>query len=355
MSNDFNTREVISKNFNFLRILQQDKLDKRMVEEVKRELNISRGTADKAKQDLVNANIITENLDINPNVATFIGVSISYSEIEVSVVGINGKVIPLEDILLQTKGKFEDFNGKVKFDNSISELINIFAFINELIREIQSIYSIKAVCFTFDEADIKNGSFSLAGYYAKYRWYSFFDLCKTCFGELQKDIILFLERNAMCQLVSEEFPMVKNRDYNSLSINIEQNGCFAALQSYNLLYCGHKKQSLNLSGLLDENEKKSLASNDFTNIDLMKLCVKILQSLIIPSTPENIYISGMSICQNTDWFNFLLFKKPDIFSFCMTRDYNPNIQLISNSISKGAAIMAMYLYYGWDYTCIQAF
>lgn len=351
MSKNLDERSIVSRNFNFLRVLQQETLDKRIVEEVKRVLNTSRTTADRSKQELIEANVITEKLAINSMFATFIGISISYSEIEVSIVGMDGKVIPWTEILSQTECNYKDFNGKFKFNYSSSELIDISSSINELIRAIKSIYSVKAICFAFDSVDLKNGTFSLAEYYKENCVYSFFDFCTVCFGEAQKDTVLFFENNAMCQLASKEFPMLK-RDYNSLYFNLKQNGCFAAILSHNNLHCGYNMQTLNLAGVLSNMEKKALASKDVTDGELFAICAKILKAFIIPLTPEWIYINGIKVHQNARLSSMLSFKKAEIFDSCMAKNYNPKIKLIPNSMSRGAAIIAMYRYYGWDYTCL---
>ena len=351
MSNNLNERKLVSKNFNFLRVLQDEKLDKRRVENVKRALNVSRVVADRMKQDLVEANVITEKLAINANFATFIGISILYGEIEISVVGMDGKVIPWLEILSQTKCNYEEFNGKVKFNYSSLGLIDIFDFINELIRAVQSIFSVKAICFSFDNVDLKNGTFSLTEYFKEESVYSFYDFCTACLSGIEEDTLLVLESNAMCQLLSEEFPMLK-REYNSLYFNIEQNGCFAAVLSYNTLHSGYNMQTLNLSGILDDKEKKALASNDVADSELLAICIKILKALIIPVTPEWIYISGKTIYQNAKLSKLLSFQKAEFVSLCTAKNYNPNIKLLSSSMSKGTAIMAMYRYYGWDYSCI---
>ena len=351
MANIFDKRHIVSKNFNFLRILQSETLNKKSVEEIRAVLNLARSSADRSKQDLVVANVITEKLDINPNFATFIGISISYSEIEISAVGMDGKVIPWEEILSRTKYNHEGFDGKIKFNYSSLELINISTFINELIRTMQSIFSVRAICFAFDCVDIKNGTFSLAEYFKENCTYSFDDFCAVCFGEISKDIVLFLERNAMCQLVSGEFPMLK-RDYNSLFLDLEQNGCFVAILFYNTIYCGYNMQTLNLSGVLSDTEKEALASGDVSDAELLTICTKILKALIIPLTPERIYICGKIVHQNAKLSSLLSFQKAEFLDLCSAKNYNPSIKLVPNSMSRGAAIMAMYRYYGWDYTCL---
>ena len=344
-------REFISKNFNFLRVLQAETLNKRNAEEIKRLLNISRTTIDRMKQDLIDANVITERLTINQNYATFMGISISYSKIEISVVGMDGKTIPWNDILSQIQFNHKDFNGNISFNYSISELINIFAFINELILAVQSKFSLKAICIAFDYVDLKNETFSLTEYFKDSCAYSFDDFCAVCFGEIQKGTVLFLDCNAMCKLVSEEFPMLK-RNYNSLCFNIKQNGCFGAVLSHNTLHCGYNMQTLNLSGILNTKEKKDLESNYVSDSGLLEICIKILKALIIPVTPELIYISGKTISQNSKFSSLLSFQIAEVFSLCLAKDYNPNIKLFPISASKGAAIIAMYRYYGWDYSCI---
>lgn len=351
MSKVLNERDFISKNFDFLRILQAETLNKRNVEEVKRSLNVSRTTTDRMKQDLIDANVITKRLTINQNYATFMGISISYNKIEISVVGMDGKTIPWNDILSQIQFNHKDFEGKINFNYSSSELINISVFINELILAVQSKFSVSAICIAFDCVDLKNGTFSLTEYFKESCAYSFEDFCAVCFGEIRKDTVLFLECNAMCQLISEEFPMLK-REYNSLYFNIEPNGCFAAVLSYNTLHCGYNMQTLNLSGILDTKEKKALESNDVADSELLAICIKILKALIIPLTPEWIYISGKTIYQNSRLSSLLSFQKAEVFGLCMAKNYNPNIKLLPISTSKGAAIMAMYRYYGWDYSCI---
>lgn len=351
MLNNINERKLEKKEFDFLRVLQDEKINKRSVEEVRRALNVSRTLADMIKQDLVDANVITKKLAINRDFATFMGISVSYSEIEISVVGMDGKTIPWNDILSKIQPNHEAFNGKIKFNHSSSELINISTFINELIQAVQSKFSLKAICFSFDSVEPKDGTFSLIEYFKEGCEYSFYDFCAVYFGEIQKDTALFLERNAMCQLVSEEFPMLK-REYNSLHLSIEQNGCFASVLFHNTLHCGYNMQTLNLSGVLDDKEKRALASNNVADSELLAICIKILKALIIPLTPECIYISGKAICQNTKLSSMLSFQKAEIVSLCMAKNYSPNIKLLSSSVSRGTAIMAMYRYYGWDYSCI---
>lgn len=354
MTNSPSNRELVSKHFGFLRIIQQETTTKMNVERVKEALNVSRTTAYRDKQELVQANVISEKLAINPNFATFLGISISYSEIEISVVGLDGKVIPWESILSQTKKNFENFNGRIKFSYSSFELVTLFTRIKEIIYELQLFFSLKAICIAFDEADLKKETFSLKDYFTEYgaTAYSFNDFCTICFNEILGEIPFFLERNAVCQLVAKEFPMLK-REHNSLYISIEQNGCFAAMIFCNVVHCGYNMQTLNLSELLDEKEKKSLLSNDVSDNDLLLICMKIFKSVVIPLTPEQIYINGKAIPQDNKFLNLLSFQRSVIFGkLCMARDYSPSIKLITNSESKGAAIMAMYRYYGWDYTCI---
>lgn len=345
MSDIINERDFISKRFDFLRVLQSEHLSKRNIEEVKRVLNASRSTADRIKQDLIDANVITSKLVINQKLATFIGISISYGEIELCVVGLDCKVIPWGNILPKTNFSHKEFNGKINFDYSSSGLINISTFINELIMAVQSILPVKAICFSFDNADLKNRTFSLVEYPKEDCAYSFDAFCLCYFGEMQKDTALFLERNTICGLVSNEFSMLR-RSYNSLYFNIEPNGCFASVISFNTVHSGYNMQTLNLSGILDKNEKKALVKNDIADSELLSICIKILKALIVPLTPDLIYISGKTIHQNSKLLSLLSFQKAEIISLCMANNYNPEIKLLPNSLSKGTAIMAMYQYYG---------
>lgn len=271
--------------------MEKQKIDKRIVEVVRRTLNTSRAAADKAKKDLIEANVVLDDLTINPYFATFIGISILYSKIEISVIGMDGIEVPWIDILSKISYSPKEFNGKFEFNYTTSELICISTHINQLIKEIQSILSVKAICIAFDDADIKDTSFSLIKYDIKNCSYSFWDFCEICFKEIKENIPIFLERNAMCQLVLIEFPMLR-REYNNLYVNIEQNGCFAAVLSYGTLHCGYNMQTLNLSGLLTKTEKEALASNDINNIILLSICTRILKSLVILLAPKYIYING---------------------------------------------------------------
>ncbi len=354
MANKLTPRELISSNLGMLRVLQSSNFSAKDdgLKGIANKVNLSWPTLNKIRKDMIQAKIINEDLKINSSFAFFVGISIYQNTVEISVVGLDGKPLLWKDLSPHINNCPKNFDGKISFDYTMSSLIDSSIFIKQLICDLKCHFPIKAICFSFDDVDLKNKTFSFSNYFTGFNtsMYSFNDFCNLCLKDISDNIELYLDCNTVCQLIPNEFPCCKkNRD--SIYINISQTGCYAVTIIDDKI---RNLKSLNISNLINESEKKLLVTNNVTSDDFLSIFKKLIAPFVFSLSPDYFSISNYSLPKNSNIFaNFLLQKFDVLSEFGISKTYCPDFQLgTSQSFSKGAAFSAMYQYYGWDYSCI---
>lgn len=356
MSSKQEERQFISSYFNVLRFLQEDHWKERMtVEAIRNSAEISRTTADKIVNEFKSIGIINKNLAINATYAVFMGICVSYDGITISVVGLDGKEISWKEIIKQY-GILTEFNGKIEAEYSIRGLTDASNTIKEILYRIKQIFLLMAVCFSFDDVDLKRNTFSYSSYTIdKNEEYNIQDFCKLYMGDVLQDIEVRLEANAMSQLIAKEFPL-KAKNNSSIYIDIQKDGIFAALILQNKISYGYNLQSLRLSKALNDQERNDFEDDSIKGERLIAIGEKLIRPFLISLNPELVSVSGPIVQENETAFNYIIFQKARIIEESGARNYYPNIKIdMESRYSKGAAISAMYHYYQWDGTCIKHF
>ncbi|MBQ3145637.1 MAG: hypothetical protein IJB90_03605 [Clostridia bacterium] len=354
MANQFTTRKLISSNLGMLRVLQSGNFSVKDdgLKGIVNKVNSSWPTLKKVKMDMIEAKIISEDFKINSSFAFFVGISIYQNTIEISVVGLDGKPLSWDFLSSHINNCPKNFDGKLSFDYSMSSLIDASNSLKQLICDLECCFPIKAICFSFDDINLKNKTFSFSNYFTGYTtsMYSFNDFCDLCLKDISDNIELYLDCNSVCQIISEEFPCCK-KDNDSVYINISQTGCYATTIIHNKI---RNLKSFEISNLITESEKHLLLENTVSSSEFFSICKKLIYPFSFSLLPEYFSIGHYSLKKNSDIFTNFILQKFDVFKeFGFTENNIPDFKFDTiSSLSKGAALSAMYQYYGWDYTCI---
>ena len=339
-------RRLISQNISYLRFIQATGKAKN-VEAIREAMGVSRTTADKIVKDLKVTQILNKDLSINAKYAAFMGVSMKYDGISISVVGSDGRKIQWNDILKQNE-ELEGFTGKIEAEYSINGLVNSSELLNKIILYVKNNFPIKAVCFSFDDVDKMNKKIAFSTYSDTRGEMSFMQYCHACIKTEGIDEI-FLENNSMSQLIVNEFSKVGQRRERVVYLDIQRNGCYAALILNNKISYGYQLQSLCLSNLLDVEEKNSIEARTETEDNLTSIAEKLLKPYVLALNPEFIYFTGSVVQDNAKTFDNLCFKATKIKKECGARNYCLDlVPIFEAECSTGAAILAMYRYYQWN-------
>ena len=353
MANELVYREIVSRNFSAVRFLQR-KVGKITIEMFRDYMDFCRSTADKNIRDLKEIGAVSKSLDlvINGNFATFMGISVSYEEIEISIIGLDGNLIPWSEV--NQCDELKDFTGKIEFDYTVDSLVKASTLINQIIENTKKIMKLKAVCFAFDDVDLENNEFCLSNYFSKNEnSYNLTNFCRAFVNALtEQSIVVYLESNTVCRLMEEEIPLEKKKG-NRVFIDLQRNGCFAAMIVNNKITYGYSLRSLNISKILSHEEKENLERGLVDYTEIYELSAKLTNPFVVVINPESISISGSIVARNSKVVDFILFQKAELMKKCGAREYRLNVTVNSNpSYSKGAAISGMYKYYNWDGTCL---
>ena len=359
MADTLKQRQMISKYFNCIRFIQaqQNRKERKTVESLREFSEIARSTADKIVNYFKAEGVVNNKLILNPTYSVFMGISVLYDGIKISVVGMDGTEISWKETFKSNR-TIAELMGKLDVEYSIEGLIKSSILISEIIKRVHQALPLKAICFSFDDVDLSNATFSYTSYFEQNdtKEYNIHDFCKAFLQNISVlDISVNLESNAMSQLIASEFPLVENLN-SSVYIDMQENGIFAAILVHNKIYYGYNLQSINLSKLLNEEEKRNLKSGTLNKEQLCSIVKKIVSPYAVTLNPELISISGKIVSTNSREFDFIIFEKEKILEECGARNYRPEFRIIPNSnYSRGAAISAMYHYYNWDGTCIKHF
>lgn len=350
-------RQIISSYFNCIRFIQaKTSKERATVESIRDFVKVSRTTADKIVNELKLIGAINDKLNINAIYSVFMGISISYDGIQISIVGLNGQEFSWKEIFKSNK-EIEMLNGRIDAAYSINGLIKASIQINEIIMETKKILPLRAICFSFDDVDLTNNTFCYPNYLdnSEYQEYNIYDFCKVFIQSITTDILIQLECNAMSQLIEKEFPMIENPN-TSIYVDIQKIGIFAALLINNKICYGYNSQSIRLCKLLDKQEIISLKEGIMSLEEISNIIKQIINPYAATINPSLISISGPIVSTNSRAFDYIIFEKEKIIEKCGARNYRPEFRIITNSnYSKGAAISAMYHYYNWDGTSIKHF
>ena len=81
-------------------------------------------------------------------------------------------------------------------------------------------------------------------------------------------------------------------------LDIQRNGCYAALILNNEISYGYQLQSLCLSNLLDVEEKNALETRTENEDKLTSIAEKLLKPYALALNPEFIYFTGSVVQDN---------------------------------------------------------
>lgn len=350
------TRQLITKNLKVLRILQilQTENRKISINEFATKANMPWSSLNNALKALIGQNIIDKDYNINPSSAYFMGISMSKNKLDISIVGLDGKCLDLEHISkkLVISPKFLD---NYHFKYSLHGFLELSRYIKEYIKDLKSVYPIKAICFSFDDANIGDKSFSTSNYFTDevinpYSFYSFARICDYEFKDLNNDVKVFLDCNSACYVLSKEYSCFK-KEGNQLYLHFAKTGFFVTPIINNKIHYGQNFQALNVTSLINKKERQCLLSKDTTcEMDkIIPILQKILTPFIITLAPNCFSLDIDTSLDNSKYWDYFFGQIYDLYSYFFKDCYYPDYQIdISPNISNGTAISAMYQYYGWD-------
>ncbi|MBQ3414048.1 MAG: hypothetical protein IJH39_01595 [Clostridia bacterium] len=192
------TRQLITKNLKVLRTLQilQTEDRKISINEVAVRANMPWLSLNNVLKAFIGHNIIDKDYKINPSSAYFMGISMSKNKLDISIVGLDGKCLDLEQIskkLVISPKLLDNYH----FEYSLHGFLELSKYIKEYIKDLKSVYPIKAICFSFDDANIGDKSFSTSNYFTDKVIipYSFARICEHEFKDLNDDVEVFLDVN----------------------------------------------------------------------------------------------------------------------------------------------------------------
>lgn len=355
MANKLSTREFISTYLGILRTLQFSTSLARNdggIKEICKRVNLSWPTTSNVIKEMISRKIIDEDFKINSSLEFFMGISVYQNTIEISVVGLDGKPLLWKSLSPHINNCSKNFDGKLDFDYSMSSLIDSSAFLRQLICDLKCCFPIKAICFSFDDINLKNKTFSFSNYFTGHTtsMYSFNDFCFLCLKDISDDIELYLDCNNVCQIISKEFPCCK-KDNDGVYINISQTGCYSTTIIDNKI---RNSNVLEISNLISQSEKQLLLTNNVSGTEFLSICKKLIYPFSFSLLPGYFCIDHYSLSKTSDIFTNFILQKFDVFNEFGFQKHNvPDFQFDTiPSLSKGAALSAMYQYHSWDYTCI---
>lgn len=339
-------RQLVTKQLRVLRTLQAFQTDdtKSTINEFATRTNMPWYSMKNVLNDFIAQKIIDKNYKIIPSSAYFMGISMSQDKFNISIVGLDGKKA---DFKIKKIDKF-------KLEYSLSSIIEISKHITDLINDLKSKYAIKAVCLSFDDVNLVNKTFSTYNYFSEkvtnmYPSYPFERICNLWFKKhLTEDIDFFLDSNSVAYALSKKFPCIKEEG-NQVYLHLSKTGCFVTPVIDGKIHYGYNNQTLNLSGLLDEKEKKKVLSDTATTEEKMVMLKKLIDPFIITLAPNYVAINNSLFSDSSNLFDQFFFSMPNFYGNLFNGYLYPDYEVdFCPDISTGSAISAMYQYYGWN-------
>lgn len=343
------TRQLIAKHLRVLRTLQafQTGNVKKSVNELAQSTNMPWTSLKNVLNSFISEKIIDKDYTIKPSSAYFMGISMSQDKFNISIVGLDGKCLDLKQISNELKNSTK-FLDNFEFEYSLQGLIELSKHITNFIYDLKSVYPIKAVCLSFDDADLGSKAFSTSNHFTNevINSYPFEKICNLYFRDLINDIEFFLDCNSACYVLSKKFPCLK-KEGNQVYLYLAKTGCFITPVIDGKIHYGYNLQTLNVTTLLSEKEKRA------TSIELLSILQKIITPFIISLAPDYLSIGTNLFSSCPEQFEHFFNQMPALYG-CLFKGYiYPDYQLdIFPDISIGTAISAMYQYYGWNFNFI---
>lgn len=309
------------------------------VESLRARAGISRSTADKVRNSLVEKKLIGKNNKFFGKHSCYIGIAVYSKYIDISACGLDGKTISLE----------ERFSSNVRLkleDYSIDGFVKVTEVIRNIITTINLKNPVKGVCFSFEDVDKGKGLiyFSKSEDYFKSVGYSFENYIKSYFSDYFENIMFFLQNNAMSNLLAHEYPFFKHMN-DRVYVLISDTGVYLALIEKNILKYGYNNQTINISPILTVDENNKMIKGTLEPTEIFEIYKKIIIALM-PFSPEVIVLSQYE--ENIpDGINTFLLKSGEFFQNWKIRQYYPEFQIDIANVARGAAVYALYKCYGW--------